>query len=89
MNDPRNFGSFVVRTLGEDPPPGFTRRTPARQAPYRAITSRSVRKERGPTGRIYTDETLECGHSYQTDATGAARDKAKRRRCVKCLDEVR
>lgn len=29
MNDPRNFGSFVVRTLGEDPPPGYSRSTPA------------------------------------------------------------
>jgi hypothetical protein len=56
------------------------------QAPYRQIVSRSIRKERGPSGRVYADEVLECGHSYATDATGAARDKAKRRRCVTCLD---
>lgn len=58
------------------------------KAPYRAIVRRSILKQRGPTGVTYAHETLECGHSYETDATGAARDRAKRRRCQPCADRL-
>jgi hypothetical protein len=51
--------------------------------PLRAIVSHTLRKERGPTGRIYLDERLACGHNSQTYATGGAR-KARQRGCFTC-----
>ena len=50
----------------------------------RAIVSRTVLKQRGPTGRTYVSESLACGHTYETEATGAARTRAKQRECVAC-----
>lgn len=57
-----------------------------KRPPFRKIISRGILVSRGRG--TYTHEQLECGHSYETTATGAARTRAKRRRCQQCLDRM-